>query len=43
MHYNNLSGRIYVEKTPEQCILSTTTVHKEPEKILDETDTRVKI
>ena len=22
MHYNNFSGRIYVEKTPEQCSLN---------------------
>ena len=22
MHYSNLFGRIYVEKTPEQCILN---------------------
>ena len=22
MHYNNFSGRIYVEKTPEQCNLN---------------------
>ena len=41
MHCSNFSGRIYVEKTPDS-VVSTTTTHREPRKIPDGTSTQVK-
>ena len=40
MHCSNFSDRIYMEKTP---VVSTTTVHRESEKMPDGTCTRVKV
>ena len=41
MHCSNFSDRIYVEKTPDN-VVSTTTTHREPRKITDRTGTQVK-